>query len=332
MNFRILCTSLSVSFLSVYSGALCAEPSKPVPIECGRINFAVSSQIARGEIDDAMHTVSKAPANHSAGGEAVCAGLLSNSLAAGLQISGRLEEARTFAEQAIKYFERSLPADDPVYLAPLHILATIDLEQGLTAKARQLFLQMQNIPSNDPHDRVLVLVIGASLLVREGRKQEAESRFKEALLAVSQGGKQNGADAVVICGQLAYVYLQEHRYEDAQTTLDAAFARLGFAGEAVPLDRIKLLNLRAFVSGRQNRWRDAESDLAEAVSLSRQQRRMDSAELEPILTNYAYVLRRLHRRDARSVEKWAKSVRRENKTSGQVIDVADLAANRSANR
>jgi tetratricopeptide (TPR) repeat protein len=233
MKFRILCISLGTSFLCACVGALWSQALK-LPIECERIN-AVSSQIAQGQIDDAMHAVSQILAGDSSGREPACLALVSNNLAAGLQMSGRLKEARTFAEQAIKYFGRAFPADDPVYLAPLHILATMDLEQGLTAGARQVFIRMQNIGTTQLQDRMLVLSISASLLLGEGSRQEAESQFNEALSAISQARKQNSADAVLIRVQLAYSCLQEQRYEDAKAILNRALASVKCAPEAVPL-------------------------------------------------------------------------------------------------
>src|SRR6476659_8553950 len=73
MKFRILCISLGTSFLCACVGALWSQALK-LPIECERIN-AVSSQIAQGQIDDAMHTVSQILAGDSSGREPACLAL-----------------------------------------------------------------------------------------------------------------------------------------------------------------------------------------------------------------------------------------------------------------
>jgi len=291
------------------------------------MNTLLSEQIAGGRLDDAKRSVDETLSQVPI--EPVCAGLLSNNLAAALQIAGRLDEARVFAERAIAQFQKSLAADDSAYLRPLQIIATVDLLQGMTGKAREVFRRMQAIRATDPSDRVLLLWISGSLLEREGRKQEAESALIAARAALSDAGRQNSADAASICGQLACLYLHERRYREAAAAVNTALSTLSLAGDVRPLDRIKLLDTRAAVCAHENRWPDAESDLAEAVSLAREQPKIDSVELRPLVKDYAYVLRKLHRKEARSIEAWASALQSTNTASGQVVDLTELAAGRN---
>jgi tetratricopeptide (TPR) repeat protein len=312
--------------------ALGSQLSLAVSNNCNQMISVVSNQIARGDLDNAKRSVAQSLNSELGRAEPVCAALLANILASGLEIAGSLDEARMFAARAIEHFQRSLPADDSAFLPPLHILATVDLLQGMTGKAREVYCRMQAVHATTPGDRVLLLWINASLLEREGRIQEAESALIGVLSILSDTGRRNSADAASTLGQLACLYLGEHRYQDAAAALSSALTMLSLALDAAPLDRIKLLNARATVWVHENRWQDAEADLAEAVSLARLQPKLDSAELFVLLKNYADVLRKLHRKDLRSVEKWAASLRTGNASSRQVIDIAELAANGSGSR
>lgn len=330
MKYWTLLKTMCAGYLLVCGAAL-ASASVMVTAECARRNVLLSEQIARGQLDDAKRSVADS-VNGPLGREPVCAGLLANALAARLQMAGRLDEARTFAEQAIKYFQRSLPEDDPALLPPLHILVTIDLLQGMTGRAREAFRRMQVIGMTKARDRVLVLWVSASLLEREGRAQEAESALIGALSALSDAGRQDSADAATIKGQLARLYIHKKQYGDAAAAVNNALATLNLAADATALHRIDLLNIRAAVWAHENRWRDAEPDLREAVSLARQQPKLDSVILLPLLKNYADVLRRMHSKELRSVEKWAASLQNANTASRQVIDVTELAANGPGDR
>jgi tetratricopeptide (TPR) repeat protein len=308
--------------------ALMAGPgfANTVSAECARINSVLWKQIAQRQIESAEHTVSQALTDDIGRLEPVCAALLSNNLASRLQLSGRLDEARAFAERALNSLQRVLPPDDHAYFAPLHILATLDLEQGLTGRAREVFLRMQNIRATEPQDRVRILFIGAVLLIREGNVQDAESRLRAALTALSEGGGgENSADAASLKGELAYVYLQERRYKEAAEILNTALSKLDRTDDEGSAVRVKLLHNRAAVWGYQGRWRDAEADLGEALSLCRQLSRMDPAELAPIVSDYAYVLRKMHRKQARSVERWATALRSAQVPPRHVVDVTELA-------
>jgi hypothetical protein len=91
---------------------------------------------------------------------------------------------------------------------------------------------------------------------------------------------------------------------------------------------MKLLNVSAVVWARTERWQKAETDLAEAVSLGRSEAHLDNTQLRPIVSNYALVLRKLHRKNARSVERWAASLQAANIASSLIIDISELPLHR----
>src|SRR6185437_6589955 len=103
-------------------------------------------------------------------------------------------------EQAINYYQKSLPADHPIYLGALGILATVDLEKGITGRAREVIRRMQMIHATDPQDRMVLLYVSGCLLRHEGRSQEAESQLTGALSAFADAGKQSSADDAAIRG------------------------------------------------------------------------------------------------------------------------------------
>ena len=75
------------------------------------------------------------------------------------------------------------------------------------------------------------------------------------------------------------------------------------AKNAVPPDLISFLGIRATLHIRLAQWSEAEGDLLHAISLADHERQMDPGIIEPLLTNYAVVLRKMHRRhEARRVE------------------------------
>jgi tetratricopeptide (TPR) repeat protein len=172
----------------------------------------------------------------------------------------------------------------------------------------------------------LLLEISASLLQREGKRDQAEDDYIAALRAISETGKQDSADAAAVQRNIAYLYVEEHRYREASKAVDAALATLRRAKDAVPLDRIQMLDVRATALAYQGRWREAEADLRDAISLARAQPHLDSIELEPVVRNYAQVLRKLRRKEARSVEASAATLRSETAPSRQTVDVTELSA------
>jgi len=231
-----------------------AEPSK-ISEECGRINSTVVAQVVRGAVDDAQRVVSGQLTDSLSRTEPTCAGLLYSNIAAGLQRSGRLDEAEHFAERAIAHFQVDLPPDDRVYLRPLEILASVDLAQQRIAKARDVFRRMQMVRLADPSDRVLILSTGCALLELEEKWEQAALQLTGALSALIEAGKRDSADHATMLGELATVYIHENRYHEAGTVLDRALNILGGANDAGPLDRVKLLNSRAVVCVHQNRWK-----------------------------------------------------------------------------
>ena len=325
MSFRVLRLSLWAISIVLYRGACSAESHGVVSKECLKLNSLLEERISTGKLDEAQQFTSAAVASNTAPLEPGCAGLLLNDVATAMQVSGRLEEAVTLAERAVNYFEKSLAPDDPAYLAPLHVIASYQLMHGMTSRAREVLQRKQQTRVASPRDRALLHEISGAVLEQEGKWSDAETQYIVAVSEWSKAGKENSADAASLHGQLAIVYYQQKRYTDSERAVERALATLDMAPDAVPLDRIKLLNVRAAVRAKEDRWRDAATDLDHATSLARESK-MDGIELEPVVTNYAFVLHKLHRKEARSIDAWAAALHDRNARFGYTVDLGDLGA------
>jgi tetratricopeptide (TPR) repeat protein len=245
-----------------------------------------------------------------------------------MAVSGRLAEAERFAERSVTILEKSLPPGDPVLLSPLQILAAAQFEQGKTGMAREAFKRMQSIRSVRPQDRALLHGMAGVLLQAEGRHREAESDYLAAMSDWEEAGLGATADAGAVLNSLASLYMREQRLDEARKMLDRAFTIFTNDKGAVPMDRIKLLTVRGVLHAWMGEWQQAEQDLHDALSMADRELRVDPVALAALLTDYAQVLRKNHRRrEARSIEARATALHRiGNRTAEAVVDVTELLA------
>jgi tetratricopeptide (TPR) repeat protein len=307
----------------------------PAPVEglsadCIRVNSAILQDLANGRVAKAQRVALETLSGDPSRLEPVCAGLLLNEAAVASLQSGRLAEARELAEKSITHLQQGVAPGDPVYLRPLNLLASVYLSEGCTRKAVETLRRMETLRVTSPQDRALIREIRAAVLQREHRNEEAEMNYMAALAALSDAGKQDSACAAAVQRSLAYLYLRDRQYSDALKTVDAAIATLRRAKDAVPFDRIQVLHVRAQIFGHEGRWQDAESDLSEALSLGNRELHLDSVILEPLVTDYARALRKLHRKEAHFVENWAATLRSQTVAAQQKIDVVELSGSRGA--
>lgn len=328
MTLKSFTTQLIVVLILLARIAFGFESPETTSSSCALVNSRMAQAAAQGGADEASRILSSAIGPGQSGLQPHCAGVLSNNVAALFLMSGRLNEARLFADRAVAYFQKCLPVDDANYLGPLHVLATVDLELGSTRAADEVLRKMLEIRAISTEDRTLVDFMSGAVLQREGRLQEAESHYLAAVGELTGAGRETSAEGLAIWGQLASLYLQDRRYADARATADEGLRRLNLLHDLPPLYRMKLLNVRAVVWARMERWQEAETDLAQAVSLGRSQAHLDNTELRPIVSNYALVLRKLHRKNARSVGKWAASLQGGNIASSLIIDISELPLHR----
>uniref|UniRef100_Q02AH2 Tetratricopeptide TPR_4 n=1 Tax=Solibacter usitatus (strain Ellin6076) TaxID=234267 RepID=Q02AH2_SOLUE len=304
------------------SYTLAQDAGRPVSViaACVDLNQAVMAQVANGKLTDAELAVS---AFSVAGGES-CVGLVLSNMAARLSIAGRIADAERLAERSVLILEKAYSPDAAPLLSPLQILAATRFEQGKTARAREALKKMRAIRSELPEDQALIHGMAAALLEREGRRREAEAEYLAAARAWEEAGKGETAYEGTILSGLGSLYIELGRLTEAQQTLDRALAIFNRAQDTAATDRSKLFEVRGVLHAWQGNWLEAEQDLREAISMLDREPWVDPTILRPVLTRYAYILRRNHHgREARPIEARAASLHAAG-ASTAIVDITEL--------
>ncbi len=117
----------------------------------------------------------------------------------------------------------------------------------------------------DDRLRVELRRVLARLRHRQGRLEEAEACYREALQAARRLSGERGPDAARVAGDLGSVLIDLDRLDEAEALLGAALADLRAAlGPAHPRALAAVNNLSAVLASRQ-RWDEAAALLQEAV-------------------------------------------------------------------
>jgi len=293
---------------------------------CIDLNQTAMNLTAAGRLQDSEATLSAALANPASGAEPPCGWMILHNLATVMGLSGRLAEAEVLETRSLTILEKRYPTGDPLLLRPLQSLAQIQFQERKIAKARETFRRLQSIPAERPKDRAIVHGLAAMLLYTEGRYREGEAEYLKALGAWEESGRLETTDVAAVLGGLAALYIAAGRYRDSGQALDRALAIVASAKDAVATDWIKLFSTRAELHFRQREWGAAETDLAAAISAAARDRQLSRTFLESVLADYAYVLRKNHRRrEARAIETRAAALQSSDLTK-EVVDVSELLA------
>jgi tetratricopeptide (TPR) repeat protein len=315
------------ALLTLYSRMAIAQSGNSdasASARCNELNQKVVTQTASGHLPEAEALLEKAMASGDENVQGACVGYVLSNMAAFKSVSGSPAEAERLADLSVRVLEKFYPPADPIFLRPLEILASVRLELGKTARAREAVKRMQSIPSNGPKDNALVHGIAASLLQTEGRKSEAEAEYLASFRSWEEAGRGDSADAAAILGSLGSLYIQEQRLDDARRTLDNASVIYSRAKDVAPMDRIKFLDLRGVLHSRLGEWALARDYLREALSMADREPAVHPLVLRSLLTNYAVVLRKTHQtREARSIEARAAGLPKDG-ANASVVDLSDL--------
>jgi tetratricopeptide (TPR) repeat protein len=310
-----------------------AQDQPPSPTAaCIALDRMVRAEVANERRAEAEALLSQVLAPGASRAEHACAGVVLTIMASQMAVSGQLGEAEKLAERSIRILEEIYPPEDPVFLPPLQVLASARFEHGEIGRTRQVLKRMRTIRMERPEDRAMVSGLSATLLCIEGRYRDSESEYLAAVHAWEQANRGNTADAGAVLNGLASLYLREHRLDEANQVLDRALGIFTSAKDAVPFDRFQLLDVRAMVHARRQEWQDAEQDLHDAIAMLDGLPGLDPSILTRVLADYAYVLRKNHRRqEARNIEARAAFLRSQSVTD-TLIDTIELRArsNRSA--
>ncbi len=125
---------------------------------------------------------------------------------------------------------------------------------------------------------------------------------------------------------LADTYIVRKRLDEAGRLLDRVLTIFATASDTGPADQIRVLNSQAVFYASQGQWRKAEDDLKSAISLADVNSGLNPVELEPLLNNYARVLRGNSRmREARTVEARVAAIHSRS-FADSIVDVTQLKA------
>jgi tetratricopeptide (TPR) repeat protein len=292
---------------------------------CFELNKAVMAQAAIGHLVEA-----KALLPHTTGSGDACTGVVLGNMARMMAVLGRTAEAEHLAEESIAILEHFYPQDNWMLLRPLQILASVRLESGHTAKAKEDLRRICSIRLEHPEDRAIVHGTLGVLLQIEGRLPEAEAEYQDSLSEWEEAGRSESGDAAAILHCLGTLYLKEQRLDEARRVLDRAFVIHDRGKDSLPSERIKFLHLRSVLHARLGEWTRSEQDLRDALSLADRQSYVHPEFLRVMLSSYSYALRKNHhRREARAIDARRNGLPT-NGTVGAVVDVSELLPARKA--
>lgn len=277
-----------------------AESQAALPDQaCTEFNQKIFAQVEAGQLKEAETALTHALA--STGDNPSCDWITLQNMSVVMSRSGRLEEAESYAARALAILDRTVPPDDLVLLRPLHTLSTTRLQLGKIAGAREAFQRLQRIRITLPIDRAMVRGAAGALLAAEGRPSEADSEYRQSIEAWEQAGLGDSAYLAATLNGLSDLYISTGRFADAERALLRALAIHASSPDTGPVDQIRILNSQAVLCARQGQWKKAEDYLRAAVTLA--DGTVNSVLLEPLLSNYAQVLRSNHQtKQARALE------------------------------
>jgi tetratricopeptide (TPR) repeat protein len=298
---------------------------------CVAYNQRVMDQLNHGQLKPAEITLSGALAGEEPGLDGTCDWIILHNMASVMGASGRLAEAEIFAARSIAILEKLCDPEDPLLLRPLQVLGATQFALGKLAKAREALRRMELIRTERPSQRAPILALSAVVLEAEGRIAEAERAYIGAVEAVrSENGGHTAQEASALY-VLGNFYLKFDRLDEAGRAFGQASRALAASPNAVPSDRFNLLNSLAVLHCRQGDSRRAEEELRTALSILDGEPQPDPVRLEPLLSNYAFVLRKNHRsHQARSIEARVAALPRG--LTGGVVDASELVTRSKAGR
>ena len=298
---------------------------------CMEVHRKILDKIRNGQLAEAEAALSGALTSKEVGGDLSCLWVTLDNMATVIGFSGRFAEAEVLAERSLSIMDRFYPLDDPARFRPLHLLWSVQIQQGKRGKAQRTFRSMQSVRLDEPQDQARLYSATAAHWQAEGQPKEAEMAYSKALSAWTELGLGETADAAAMLVGLGAVQLSQGRYLEAGKALDRALSIVQSAKDAVPLDLINVRVTRAGLYARQGKWQAASEDLGAVISLADRDARLDSAQRKLILANLAHFLRKAHRaKEARSIEARAATIHAPEST--RVVDVSELVDNGNARR
>ena len=301
-----------------------ASPTAAPGAVCIELNRLIVEKVESGQLASAEGALSEALNRKGIALERSCFQMTLHNMANVIALSGRLDEAEVLAEQSLRILDNLYPSDSPLRFRPLQLLWSIQFQQGKRGKARQTFQKMRSLRLDQPRDRAMLYGAVAAQLQADGEYNEAETEYLKSIAAGEEAGRGDSAEMAVIISGLGTLQLSQDRYLDAGKTLERALAIARSAKDAIPMDVVNILCQLASLHARQGKWRVAEDNMKTAISMADRAARLDPAVRKRMLLNFAYILRKAHRRkEARTIEARAAAINAPGSTN-VIVDVSEF--------
>jgi tetratricopeptide (TPR) repeat protein len=147
----------------------------------------------------------------ASGGNRLCLGIATSNLAVLLQRRGDIKGAETFARQSVAALDTGEPEFEMALTRPLQVLAEVYLAEGRFSKAKEVLARLEHMPAS-PQDRAAQAGSRALIDAHEGRWQDAERHYCEAIVGWEKAGEGDAMSAVPELTNLALLDLNQRRF------------------------------------------------------------------------------------------------------------------------
>lgn len=193
---------MRVRLFALYAATLVTEqtaaqdavpPAKP-SAACNEFNREIADKVESGQLAVAEAALFRALILKENSVEQSCIQTTLHNLAAVFALSGRFAEAEVLAQRSLRIVDQLHPTHDSMRLRPLHLLWSVQFQQGKRGNARQTFQNMRKLQLDGPRDHALLYGAVASHLQVEGRYKEAEQAYLRAIAAWEVAGGGSGSE------------------------------------------------------------------------------------------------------------------------------------------
>jgi tetratricopeptide (TPR) repeat protein len=260
-------------------------------------------------------------------GNRLCLGIATGNLAVLLQRRGDIKGAERFARQSAAALDTGDPELEMALTRPLQVLAEVYLAEERFAKAKEVLARLEHM-SAVPRDRAAQAGSRALIDASEGRWQDAERHYSEAIVEWEKAGEGDAVSAVPELTNLALLYLNQRRFADAARLLERARRIVDTSKEATDEQRLTVLTNLGVLDAKQGHWPAAAELLRPALKIAESGTGIASNARRKLYETYALVLGRTgQKRAAKALQARADALLPPDTTS-MTVDVGGAASRR----
>ena len=285
------------------------------------------AQSAAGRWSDAERALVGIIAETSSGNR-LCLGIASGDLAVLLQRRGDVKGAERYARQSVDVLETGGPEYETALARPLQVLAGVYLDEKRFAKASEVLKRLEHLPASSPRDRAVQAGARAWIDANEGRWQDAEQHYHEAIAEWEAAGGGDTMSVVPELSNLALLYLNQRRLADAAPLLERAWHLADTSKEATNEQRVTLMTNLGVLYTKQRRWQAAGELLRRSLEMAEAGTGVGADARRRLYETYALVLRQTgQRREAKLLQARADALLPPD-TSSMTVDAGETAGRR----